>query len=90
MRLEGIIRKWVSEGHWGIVHSYTNRTNGPEKFFVHINKAPVGAVLDLGVRISFEPGQPRRKGDLPAAVKIRLCLFGPIPASVDSSNGGAK
>jgi hypothetical protein len=90
MRLEGVIRKWVPEGHWGIAHSYTNRTNAPEKFFVHINKASADAELDLGVRISFEPGEPRRKGDLPAALEIEVVPVQTPSALSDLSTGSAR
>jgi hypothetical protein len=90
MRLEGVIRKWVPEGHWGIVHSYSRGSNSPEKFFVHASKASEGAVLDIAVRISFVAGPPRRKGDLPAALEIEVVPARTLPAPVDSSTGSAR
>jgi len=91
MRLQGVIRKCVN-GTWGIVHSYTrNHSGAPEKYFVHKNQlVDATAVIDAGVRISFEVGQPPRKGDLPPAIKIEVVPTQSTPAPADSSDGAAQ
>jgi len=91
MRLQGVIRKWVNES-WGIVHSYTRVPNGaPEKYFVHKSQlVDETATLDSGVRISFEIGEPRRKGDLRPAVRIEIVPMHSTLAPADSSAGAAR
>ena len=90
MRLEATIRKWVDDS-WGIAHSYSRGTNAPEKFFVHKNRLVDGSqVLDAGVRISFEPGLVRRKGDLPAALEIKVVPARTPPAHTSSNDGGVQ
>ena len=90
MRMTGIIRKWVVPGCWGIVNSYSNGGNAPERFFVHIKNAQAEIKLDVGIRITFEAGPVRRTGDLPIALNIELAPMQPSSAQVDSSTGGAR
>jgi len=87
MRMTGRISKWVAEGGWGICNSYSNGSIVPQKFFVHVSRlTDPGALVEQGSRISFEPGPPRCKNDLPAALDVKLF---PVQSSIDSSNGGA-
>jgi hypothetical protein len=90
MKMTGTIRKWVVPGCWGIVNSYSNGGNAPERFFVHIKNAQEGRQLDAGVRITFEPGPVRRKGDLPTALNIELAPTQPSSsAAAVSAKAGA-
>jgi hypothetical protein len=90
MKLQGVVRKWV-DNSWGIAHSYSRSTDAPEKFFVHKTKlTDASATLDAGVRISFEIGPVRRKGDLPPAIDIEIVPMRPTTAQVKSSAGGAR
>ena len=93
MRLQGVIRKCV-DGTWGIVHSYTRNPSGaPEKFFIHRSQLlDATAVIDSGVRISFEVGQPPRKSDLPPAIKVEIVSTQstPAPAPQSSNDGGVQ
>jgi hypothetical protein len=90
MKIQGVIRKCVN-GTWGIVHSYTRNPSGaPEKYFIHKNQLiDVAAAIDAGVRVSFEVGQPPRKGDLPPAINVEVVptQSSPTPSTND---GGAK
>jgi cold shock CspA family protein len=86
MRVTGRISKWVPESGWGICNSYSNGSNAPQKFFVHISRlADPNSCIEQGSRISFEVGQPRGKNDLPAALNIQV--FATLATTDD---GGAK
>ena len=69
----GTIRKWVPAGAWGIVNSYPEGSQEPQRFFVHISRViSPDALLGLGVRIRFVVGPPRNPGELPAALEIEI------------------
>lgn len=89
MKMTGVIRKWVVPGSWGIVNSYSNGGNAPERFFVHIKNTQAGVQLDAGVRITFEPGPVRRKGDLPTALNIEIAPAQTFSAPAVTSTEGA-
>jgi hypothetical protein len=91
MRLTGRISKWVPQYGWGIVNSYTNGTNAPQRFFVHVSKlADPSVLIEQGSRISFIPGPPRCKNDLPAALDVQVFPAQSSPAPVVGPTGSAR
>jgi hypothetical protein len=88
MRMTGRITKWIPESGWGICNSYSNGTNAPERFFLHISRFAPDAQVEYGIKISFEPGPPRRKNDLPTALEIEIMPAQTAPAPPQSSNDG--
>jgi len=75
-RLIGTIRRAMPEKGWAICNSYGGISGNPVKYFVHISNfiqdADAGTVLACGVRISFVPGEPRSKGELPVALQVEV------------------
>ena len=75
-RLLGTIRRAMPERGFAIANVYTGTSTQPIKYFVHISnfvqESDANAVLACGVRISFVPGAPRSKGELPVALQIEI------------------
>jgi hypothetical protein len=91
MRITGRVSKWVGQSGWGICNSYSNGSNAPQRFFVHVSKlSDPDAQIELGSRISFEVGPPRCKNDLPAALDVQVFPAQSSSAPVDSSTGGTR
>jgi hypothetical protein len=83
MRFTGTIRKWTEKG-WGIVNSYQGAEGTPTRFFVHLQNAnkEIRDVLALGIRITFDVGEPRNPGELPTALNIGLAS--PTPSQSET------
>jgi hypothetical protein len=91
MRMTGRISKWVAESGWGICNCYPDGANAPHRYFVHVSKlADPTALIERGSRISFIPGPPRCKNDLPAALDVQVFPAPSSPSPVDPSTGGAR
>lgn len=72
MRLKGTIRRY--ENGFGFANHYDEQGK-LERFFVHKNNQDPQAPdfdLELDLRISFEPGEPRRPGERRVALNMRM------------------
>lgn len=86
MRFTGTIRKWTDKG-WGIVNSYQGAEGTPTRFFVHLQNAKqeIRDVLALGIRITFDVGEPRNPGELPTALNIDLAPSTPTQSETQTA-----
>jgi hypothetical protein len=85
LKKKGTIRKWIEEGSWGIVNSYTNGVSAPQRYFVHASRVTSGGHPTLGCQILFKEGSPRNPSELPTALEIEV-----LPARFTQSAPSAE